>query len=167
MLDVAQRARGIRLLILDVDGVLTDGGLYFGPDGAEWKRFHVHDGTGIRAVRQAGIQVALVSGRSSQTVERRAAELEVNYVIQGEADKGRALGQLRAEAGLPDAAVAAVGDDLADLPMLEAVGLAVAVADAHPRVKTAAHWVTAASGGQGAVREVCDLLLETAATPRG
>jgi len=163
--DPTERAQGIRLLILDVDGVLTDGGLYVGPRGEEWKRFHVHDGAGIKAIQQLGIQVALVSARSSQAVALRAAELRVQHVMQAEQDKGRALQQLRTQTGLAASAIAAVGDDLADLPMLAAAGLAIAVANAHPRVKAAAHWVTAACGGQGAVREVCDLLSAAAAGP--
>ena len=159
MLAPAQRARRIRLLILDVDGVLTDGGLYFGPRGEEWKRFHAHDGAGIKAVQRAGIAVALVSGRSSAAVERRAAELEIKYVVQGADDKGAVLESLQAQAALSRQAVAAVGDDVGDLPMLQRAGLAVAVASARPEVKAAAHWITAAGGGQGAVREICDLLL--------
>ncbi len=159
MADVTQRAREIRLLILDVDGVLTDGGLYFGPDGEACKRFHVHDGAGIKAVQQAGVQVAWVSARDSAAVRSRAAELEVAHVVEGERDKGAALERLARHLGLAPAAIAAVGDDLADLPMLRAAGLAVAVANARPEVRAAAHLVTQAHGGHGAVREVCDLLL--------
>ena len=164
MPDLALQAARIRLLILDVDGVLTDGGLYCGASGEEFKRFHVHDGAGIKAVQAAGIQVALVSARRSAAVEVRAAELSVSHVIQGESDKGAAVARLRAQLAVPRAAVAAMGDDLADIPMLAASGLAIAVANARPEVLRAAHLVTSAAGGQGAVREVCDLLLSAVAT---
>ena len=162
MTGLAQRARGIRLLVLDVDGVLTDGGLYVGTDGETIKRFHVHDGAGIKAVQQAGIQVAIVSARNSAAVTCRAAELKVAHVMQGETDKGDALKRLTQQLDVPHAAVAAMGDDLGDLPMLGAAGLAVAVANARPEVKDAADLVTHAAGGAGAVREVCDLLLDAA-----
>ena len=164
MTDLAQRAQGIRLLVLDVDGVLTDGGLYFGAAGEAYKRFHVHDGAGIKAIQQAGIQVAIVSARTSAAVACRAAELQVAHVMQGETDKGDALTRLTQQLDVPKTAVAAVGDDLGDLPMLGAAGLAVAVANARPEVKEAAHLVTHATGGAGAVREVCDLLLHAAVT---
>jgi 3-deoxy-D-manno-octulosonate 8-phosphate phosphatase (KDO 8-P phosphatase) len=160
---IADRAAQIRLLILDVDGVLTDGSLFIGSQGESFKRFHVHDGAGIKAVQAVGIQVALVSARSSTAVEYRAQELNVQHLIQGESDKGAALTHLRAELRLPQSAVAAVGDDMADIPMLAGAGLAIAVANARPEVRRIAHLVTDADGGQGAVREVCDLLLDAVA----
>ena len=142
MTGLAQRARGIRLLVLDVDGVLTDGGLYFGTDGEAYKRFHVHDGAGIKAVQQAGIQVAIVSARSSAAVACRAAELRVAHVMQGETDKGDALQRLTQQLDVPHSAVAVVGDDLGDLPMLSAAGLGVAY-HAKPVVKqTASHTIS-------------------------
>ena len=162
MTELTQRAREIRLLILDVDGVLTDGSLYFGPEGEACKRFNVHDGAGIKAVQHAGVQVAWVSARDSIAVQSRAADLQVTHLVQGERDKGAALNRLAQHLRLAPAAVAAVGDDIADLPMLEAAGLAVAVANARPEVKAAADLVTQAAGGHGAVREVCDLLLAAA-----
>ncbi len=167
MTGLADRARAIRLLVLDVDGVLTDGGLYFGPKGEQYKRFHVHDGAGIKALQEAGVKVAIVSARRSAAVEQRAAELQVEHLMQGATDKGVALGQLRTQLKLPEVAVAAVGDDLGDLPMLATAGLAVAVADARQEVKDAAHLVTTAPGGRGAVREVCDLLLSAAGAAPG
>jgi 3-deoxy-D-manno-octulosonate 8-phosphate phosphatase (KDO 8-P phosphatase) len=164
---VTERAAEIRLLVLDVDGVLTDGSLFIGPGGEAFKRFHVHDGAGIKAVQAVGIQVALVSARSSAAVALRASELNVQHLIQGESDKGSALAGLRAALRLPESAVAAVGDDMADIPMLAGAGLAIAVANARPEVRRIADLVTAAAGGHGAVREVCDLLLNAMAAADG
>jgi 3-deoxy-D-manno-octulosonate 8-phosphate phosphatase (KDO 8-P phosphatase) len=149
----------IRLLVLDVDGVLTDGRLWFGADGEALKAFHVRDGAGIKAALAAGIEVAIISGRRSAAVERRAAELGLRHVQQGCEDKGAALRTLAATLGVPLTAVACVGDDTPDLAMLALAALPVAVADAHPAVLAAARHVTRAAGGAGAVREVCDLLL--------
>jgi 3-deoxy-D-manno-octulosonate 8-phosphate phosphatase (KDO 8-P phosphatase) len=157
--DVLQRARRVRLLVLDVDGVLTDGRLYITASGEETKVFHVRDGSGIVAVQRAGIQVAIISGRASAAVTRRAAELGIQHVRQGIGDKGAALEQLLHELQLAPALLACVGDDTPDLPMLERASLAIVVADAHASVRPAAHWITTAAGGHGAVREVCDLLL--------
>lgn len=154
--------RGLRTLVLDVDGVLTDGRLYFGADGEALKVFHVRDGHGIKAVMRAGIEVLVISGRRSTAVERRCAELGIRHVRQGVDDKVAALRDLLAQAGGTPAASACVVDDTPDLPLMAAVGFAVAVADAHPDVRAAAGYVTRAPGGLGAVREVCDLLLEAA-----
>jgi 3-deoxy-D-manno-octulosonate 8-phosphate phosphatase (KDO 8-P phosphatase) len=154
-----ERARRVRLLVLDVDGVLTDGRLHIGALGEETKVFHVRDGSGIVAVQRAGIVVAIISGRDSPAVTRRAAELGIRHVRQGASDKGAVLEALLDELQLPAEALACVGDDTPDLPMLERAMLAVAVADAHPSARAAAHWTTSAAGGHGAVREVCDLLL--------
>lgn len=153
------RARRIRLLVLDVDGVLTDGRLYLSASGEELKVFHVRDGAGLVAVRRAGIDVAIVSGRDSAAVTRRAAELGIERVLQGVADKGAALDSLLTELGVAAHEVACVGDDSPDLPMLQRAGLAIGVADAHPAVREVVHWVTPSPGGRGAVREACDLLL--------
>jgi 3-deoxy-D-manno-octulosonate 8-phosphate phosphatase (KDO 8-P phosphatase) len=156
---VLQRAADIRLLVLDVDGVLTDGRLYFSPQGEELKVFHVRDGAGIVQVLKAGIAVAVISGRDSRAVERRMAELGVNWIRQGVGDKLASLRELLDILGLGPQAVACVGDDTPDLPLLATARLGVAVADAHGSVREAAHYVTRLPGGQGAVREVCDLLL--------
>ena len=160
---VLERARHIRLLALDVDGVLTDGRLYLSPAGEELKVFHVRDGSGLVAVQRAGIAVAIISGRDSAAVSRRAAELGIRHVRQGVADKGAVLDQLLAELAVEPAQTACVGDDTPDLPMLRRAGLAIGVADAHPALLEAAHWITHAPGGRGAVREVCDLLLSARA----
>jgi 3-deoxy-D-manno-octulosonate 8-phosphate phosphatase (KDO 8-P phosphatase) len=158
---VLERARRIRLLVLDVDGVLTDGRLYISAAGEELKVFHVRDGSGLVAAQRAGIAVAIISGRDSPAVTRRAAELGIRHVRQGVSDKGAELDRLLAELGVAAEQVACVGDDTPDLPMLRRAGLAVAVADAHPALREAAHWTTPSNGGLGAVREVCDLLLST------
>jgi 3-deoxy-D-manno-octulosonate 8-phosphate phosphatase (KDO 8-P phosphatase) len=154
-----RRARGIRLLVLDVDGVLTDGRLYFGPRGEALKAFDVRDGAGIVRLRRAGVQVAVISGRRSPMVAARCRELEVRYLYQGVADKLAAFTRLRTRLRFPPAACACVGDDVADVPLMRSVALSFAVADAHPEARRAAHIVTRRGGGAGAVREVCDLLL--------
>jgi 3-deoxy-D-manno-octulosonate 8-phosphate phosphatase (KDO 8-P phosphatase) len=156
---VLERARRIRLLVLDVDGVLTDGRLYVSAAGEELKVFHVRDGAGLVALQRAGVTVAIVSGRDSPAVNRRAEELGIRHVHQGVADKGARLDRLLAELDVAPEALACVGDDTPDAPMLRRAGLAIAVADAHPALIAVAHWVTGTKGGLGAVREVCDLLL--------
>jgi 3-deoxy-D-manno-octulosonate 8-phosphate phosphatase (KDO 8-P phosphatase) len=156
-----ERAHDIRLLVLDVDGVLTDGQLYFSARGEELKRFHVRDGAGIVQLLRAGLQIAVISGRESRAVERRMTELGVTWIRQGVQDKLAALRELLDILALGPQAVASVGDDVADLPLFEVVRLAIAVADAHASVKSRAHFITQALGGFGAVREVCDLLLES------
>jgi 3-deoxy-D-manno-octulosonate 8-phosphate phosphatase (KDO 8-P phosphatase) len=149
----------IELLVLDVDGVLTDGRLYFGAKGEALKVFHVRDGHGIKLLMQAGIQVAAVSGRRSAAVTARMRELGVASVVQGCKDKVAALQRLTKRLELDPLSCACIVDDTPDLALMSAVGYAAAVADAHPVVKSAAHWVSRAAGGQGAVRELCDALL--------
>jgi 3-deoxy-D-manno-octulosonate 8-phosphate phosphatase (KDO 8-P phosphatase) len=158
-----ERARRIRLLVLDVDGVLTDGRIYMSPAGEELKVFHVRDGSGLVALQRAGVAVAIISGRDSAAVTRRAAELGIRNVRQGVADKATELAGLMRELGVAPGETACVGDDTPDLPMLQAAGLAVAVADAHAALGPVVHWVTSAAGGRGAVREVCDLLISARA----
>ena len=158
--DVYQRAQTIRLLILDVDGVLTDGRLYFDAKGEALKVFHVRDGHGIKLAQRAGIEVALLSGRRSDAAYHRARELGINRFHEGLRDKVAVLEEIMAAMGIEASQVAMVGDDLVDLPIMSRAGLAVAVADAVPEVLAAAHWVTINPGGRGAVREVCDLLLK-------
>ncbi len=155
-----QRAQNIRLLILDVDGVLTDGRLYFDAKGEALKVFHVRDGHGIKLAQRAGIEVALVSGRRSDPAYHRAKELGVSRFHEGVRDKVAVLEEIMAAMQIEATQVAAVGDDLVDLPLMSRVGLAVAVADAVPEVLAAAHWVTSLPGGRGAVRQGCDLLLK-------
>jgi len=149
----------IRLLVLDVDGVLTDGRLRYSAAGEVEKIFHVRDGYGIKAVLAAGISVAVISGRDSPAVSRRCKELGIHHVHQGVDDKGPVLRHLLKILGLRAQECACVGDDLPDLPLMTQAGLAVAVADAHPTAGTIAHRRTRLAGGAGAVREVCDWLL--------
>ncbi|HEX4375550.1 MAG TPA: HAD-IIIA family hydrolase [Steroidobacteraceae bacterium] len=156
----AAAAAQIRLLILDVDGVLTDGRLHYGPKGETHKSFHVRDGAGIKAVLSAGLDVAVISGRSSAAVTRRCRELGIRHVHQGVDDKGAMLQRLLKQLRLQANQCACVGDDTPDLPVMRQVGLAVAVADAHEQVLASAHRRTRKPGGAGAVREVCDWLLQ-------
>jgi len=149
----------IELLVLDVDGVLTDGRLRFGPEGEREKVFHVRDGHGIKALQAAGVRVAVISGRDSPAVERRCAELGVGELLQGVADKAAAFDALLARLGVAARATACVGDDTPDVVLMARAGLAIAVADAHPDARRAAHRRTRLPGGAGAVREVCDWLL--------
>jgi 3-deoxy-D-manno-octulosonate 8-phosphate phosphatase (KDO 8-P phosphatase) len=149
----------IRLLVLDVDGVLTDGRLRYGALGESEKIFHVRDGYGIKAILAAGIAVAVISGRDSAAVTRRCEELGIQHVHQGVEDKAPMLQQLLAKLRLQPRQCACVGDDQPDVPMLLNAGLAVAVADAHPSAGLASHRRTRLPGGAGAVREVCDWLL--------
>ena len=151
-----------RLLVLDVDGVLTDGRLYFGAEGETLKAFHVRDGLGIKLVQHAGIAVAVVSGRSSHAVTSRCLELGIDYVVQACEDKLSAVARIARELKVNMREIACVVDDTSDLPLVAAVGLAFAVRDAHPDVQRAAQYTTKLAGGRGAVREVCDSLLRDA-----
>jgi 3-deoxy-D-manno-octulosonate 8-phosphate phosphatase (KDO 8-P phosphatase) len=156
---LAERCRRIELLVLDVDGVLTDGGIVYSDAGAELKVFHVRDGSGLHAWRVAGKRAALITGRKSPVVEVRAAELGIGPVVQGAADKLAAFDKVLAEGGWRPEQVCAVGDDLPELGVLSSCGLAVAVADACPEVRSVAHYVTRTPGGRGAVREAVELIL--------
>jgi 3-deoxy-D-manno-octulosonate 8-phosphate phosphatase (KDO 8-P phosphatase) len=149
----------VRLLCVDVDGVLTDAGMYYGPDGEVLKKFNTRDGMGLARVRAAGVAVAIISGEDSAIVHARAAKLQIDDVFCGASDKLVAVDELCARHGLGRDEVAFVGDDLNDLSALERVGLACAVADAAAPVQAAAHYVTQRRGGDGAVREVCELLI--------
>ncbi len=156
---VMERAAGIRLLVLDVDGVLTDGSVYIGAEGELCKAFHIHDGKGIRLLQQSGVDTALLTARRSTLLERRAQELQIEHLIQGSGRKGADLDGLLQRLGVPAEACAYMGDDLQDLPALRRVGLAVTVADGHPLLARHAHLQTARAGGRGAVRELCELIL--------
>lgn len=156
---VLERARAIALVSFDVDGVLTDGRIVYSDDGREIKAFHVQDGSAIKMLQAAGITVALITGRSSPVVARRAAELGITHVRQAAGDKAAALDGILGELGLTLAAAAHVGDDLPDLPLFDRVGLAVGVPNGHPSALARVHYVTQLAGGQGVAREVCELLL--------
>jgi len=153
------RPARIKLLVLDVDGVLTDGGLYYGPSGEEVKRFHVHDGLAIVAARRAALGIAVISGRTSAAVAQRMGELGISEVHQGVERKVTVLDALLARLGLDARDAAAMGDDLSDLPLMRRVGLGLAPSNAAPEVRRAAHWVSRHRGGDGAVREAIELLL--------
>lgn len=157
--DLLARATKIRLAVFDVDGTLTDGRLWYAEDGHETKVFHVHDGLGLKRLQANGIQVAIITARISHPVALRAEELDITHVYQGQSDKRGCLQQLLEALNLTAEQAAFVGDDLPDLPPMRIAGLAVAVANAHPWVAEQAHWQTRKSGGMGAAREVCDLLL--------
>ena len=155
----ARLARRIELLVLDVDGVLTDGGLWFGARGEVLKRFHVRDGHGIKLLAAAGVQTAVISGRRSAAVASRCRELRVPHVMQAVADKSAALDRLLKRLDLHESQVACIGDDTPDIPLFVRVAFAVAVQDAHALAARAAHCRTTLPGGHGAVREVADWLL--------
>ena len=165
--ELLRRAAGIRLLILDVDGVMTDGRLHYDAEGREFKTFHVRDGYGIRRVMDAGIAVAVISGRRSQSAAGRMADLGIRHVMLGREDKDAALNELLARLRIAAGEAACVGDDAPDLPVMQRVALPIAVADCHASVADAAAWRTSLPGGAGAVREVCDLLLAARAHSPG
>ena len=157
------RLREIRLVVLDVDGVLTNGELTFDSDGTEYKTFNVHDGYGIRKLQQANIAFGIITGRDSPIVTSRAHELDIAHVIQGASDKGEALTSLLIKLNLSEEQTLFVGDDEPDLQAMRISGISVAVANAVDVVKEQADWVTVRNGGEGAVREVCDLLYDALA----
>ena len=159
MAGLGKRARGVRLAIFDVDGVLTDGTIFMGPEGEAFKAFNILDGHGVKMLQAAGIATAILSGRTSKAVALRARELGIADVVQGAADKLAHFERLCRKHKLAPEACAFVGDDLPDLPVMRRCGLAVAVANAVKAVKSQAHYVTRASGGHGAVREVCEMIL--------
>ncbi|MBM7061573.1 HAD family hydrolase [Pseudomonas sp. UL073] len=159
-----QRAQAVKLAVFDVDGVLTDGKLYFLPDGSEFKTFNTLDGHGIKMLIQSGVRTAIITGRTSPVVERRAKNLGIQHLFQGREDKLEALDELLAELNLERSAVAYLGDDLPDLPAIRRVGLGMAVASADPFVREHAHGVTTARGGEGAAREFCELILRAQGT---
>jgi 3-deoxy-D-manno-octulosonate 8-phosphate phosphatase (KDO 8-P phosphatase) len=156
-----EKLQGVRLIAFDVDGVFTDGRFYLSDDGVESKAFHTQDGFGIRQLLSAGISVAVISGRRSGAVEHRMQELGVPYIVQGCKDKVAALDTVLEELGITPDECAYVGDDVPDLPLLRHVGVSIAVANAVATVRMQCDYLTTASGGAGAVREVCELLLST------
>ena len=157
---VINRAKAIRLVVFDVDGVLTNGSLILGEKGDEYKIFHVHDGLGLVMLREAGLKIAVISARSTPIVAERMATLGIDYVYQGQSDKQTVITELMQKIGVNREETAFVGDDLIDLPAMNKAGLAIAVANAQPLVLQRADWVTEKAGGQGAVREVCEMILK-------
>ncbi|WP_022852767.1 KdsC family phosphatase [Thermodesulfatator atlanticus] len=157
--EILKRASKIKLLLLDVDGILTDGRIIIDASGSEIKHFCVRDGMGIKLLQMAGIEVGLLSSRTSLPVSHRAQELGIDLIIQGEKDKLSLYEKIKQEKSLKDEEIAFMGDDWVDIPVLARVGLAISVPEAWPPVKDYAHYVTKQNGGYGAVREVCDLIL--------
>lgn len=165
MQSILEKARRIRLLALDCDGVLTDGRLYYGNNGEELKAFSILDGHGIKMLRASGVDVAIITGRRSEIVKRRAKELGITeLLLQGREDKLEALHELLPHTGVSLDAVAYCGDDLPDLAAIQSVGLGIAPANAHVAVRERAAWVTGVRGGDGAVREITDLLMRAQGT---
>ncbi len=158
--EVFASAKNIRLLICDVDGVFSDGLIYMGNNGEELKTFHTRDGYGIKSLMKAGVEVAIITGRSSQIVTNRMNTLGIKLVYQGQDNKIKAYQDICAKVGIPASQTAYIGDDLIDWPVMEQVALGVCVADGHPLLAKRADYVTHIKGGHGAVREVCDLILE-------
>lgn len=153
------KAAKIKLLICDVDGVLSDGKVYFTNQTDEIKNFNIKDGLGIKLLQRSGIEVAIITGRQSRIVEHRAKELGIQHIYQGHSDKRAAFKQIAQNLGLNSEQIAHIGDDLPDLPLMKLAGLGICVADAYHFVRQHADWCTTLNGGQGAVREVADLLL--------
>jgi 3-deoxy-D-manno-octulosonate 8-phosphate phosphatase (KDO 8-P phosphatase) len=160
MRDVLAKAARIRLVVFDVDGVLTDGSLFLGDDGQEYKAFHSRDGHGMKLLQASGVEIGIITARTSEVVRHRMESLGVEHVYQGRLEKLPAFQELIAKLGLETEEVAYVGDDVVDLPILTRAGLAIAVADAHPLVVRHSHWQTPHAGGRGAARDVCELILE-------
>lgn len=158
-LTTEQRARRVRILVLDVDGVMTDGRIYYSNSGDEIKSFNIKDGLGIKLLQQAGVKVAIITGRQSQIVTRRATELSIDEVVQGREDKREALLEVCERNGLTLEDCAYMGDDLPDLGAIVAAGLGMTVADSCGAVAEAADWISSNNGGQGAVREACEFIL--------
>jgi 3-deoxy-D-manno-octulosonate 8-phosphate phosphatase (KDO 8-P phosphatase) len=160
MQDILAKTKDIKLVIFDVDGVLTDGSIIIGDDGEEYKAFNSRDGHGMKLLQYTGVDIAIITGRTSNVVAHRMESLGVKHVYQGQKVKLPAFEELIAELGLSADQCAYVGDDWVDLAIMSRVGLAVAVQDAHPVVKQHAHWTTPSKGGRGAARELCELIME-------
>lgn len=160
MQEILTRASKIRLMIFDVDGVLTDGSLYIGDDGIEYKAFNVKDGLGMKLLQKSGVEVAIITAKQSNLVKIRMEGLGIKHLYQGQHKKLPAFESLRKQLGLDYDQVAYVGDDVIDLPVMRKVGLSIAVADAHALVKEHAHWQTRANGGKAAAREACEMIMQ-------
>ena len=161
---ILEKAAKIRLLLLDVDGVLTDGKLYFSSEGYEMKAFHTLDGHGIKQLRRSGVEVGIITGRKSEIVAKRAADLGIQHMRQGREDKFTAMQEIIQAHPCDLAEIAFMGDDYPDLLCMTRVGLALTVQNAHPEVANRAHWQSARAGGHGAVREACDLIMQAQGT---
>ena len=155
-----EKMKSIRLLILDIDGVLTSGMIYYGNDNLEVRGFHIHDGLGIKLLQKTGVTVAIISGKKSQAVERRLNELNIQHIYLAHEDKRSAYQELKQKLNLQDQEIAYMGDDLPDLPLLKLAGLAITVAQAPEIIKQHSDFITKLKGGEGAVREVCELIMQ-------
>lgn len=164
MQDLLEKAKQIKLVIFDVDGVLTDGSLFLDDKGIEYKAFHSRDGHGMKMLQESGVPIGIITGRTSQLVTYRMESLGIQHVYQGQLDKLPAFYALMEKLELSPQQVAYVGDDVVDLPIMTKVGLAIAVQDAHPAVKQHAHWQTPEAGGRGAARAVCELIMNAQGT---
>lgn len=158
--DAEKRLRDIKLLLLDVDGVLTDGSIIYNDSGEEIKVFCVKDGLGIRMLKETGINIGIVTGRSSDALYHRCKNLHIQLIFDGVSDKASALFKITEKTGLKENEIAYVGDDLPDIPLMKKIGIPIAVADAHENVIEAAHIITSAKGGAGAIREVCEAIIK-------
>ena len=158
--NLPEKLKDIQLLLLDVDGVLTDGSIIYSDQDSETKVFNVKDGFGLKLVMAAGIKVGLVTGRTSRALHHRCRDLGIRFIYDGVQQKAPLLDRIISETGVGAADTAFIGDDLPDLPLMRRVGLSIAVADAHEMVRDYSDWITSAPGGRGAVREVCDALLK-------
>jgi 3-deoxy-D-manno-octulosonate 8-phosphate phosphatase (KDO 8-P phosphatase) len=161
---IVEKARQIRLVIFDVDGILTDGSLYFGVEGGEYKVFNARDGMGMVLLQMSGVAIAIITGLTSHAVTQRMESLGIHHVFQGQRNKLEAFHQLCEKLQLTPQQVAYVGDDVNDVPVMSQVGLAITVADAHPWAVKYAHWQTQAAGGHGAAREICDFIMQAQGT---
>lgn len=167
MYEARARATAIKLVIFDVDGVLTDGGLYFSDDGQEYKVFHSRDGHGMKMLQYTGIEIGIITGRASRVVNHRMRNLGITHVYQSQKIKLPAYENLLKKLKLSPHEVAYVGDDVVDLAIMRRVGLAIAVQDAHPLVRQHAHWITPNLGGRGAARDACEFIMEVQGTLEG
>lgn len=164
MQDVLDKAKIIKLVIFDVDGVLTDGSLFYGDDGQEYKAFNSLDGHGMKMLQESGVLVGIITGRTSNVVTHRMKNLKVTHVYQGKLEKLPAYEELIDKLSLQPEQVAYVGDDVVDLPIMIRVGLAITVPSAHELAKKHAHWVTSQAAGSGAAREICELIMKAQGT---
>lgn len=164
MQSLVEKAKKIRLVIFDVDGVLTAGVLSYDHEGIESKHFHVHDGQGMKLLKKSGVDIAIITTCQSSIVKRRMQDLEIQHTYQGQVDKLPAYEDVKQKLHLEDQQIAYVGDDLPDLPMFRRVGLAITVANAPKVIQDHAHWITQAKGGHGAAREVCDFIMHAQGT---
>lgn len=159
-MNITEKAKKIKLVVFDIDGVMTDGSLFFGDDGQEYKAFNSFDGHGLRMLQECGVKVAVITGRKSNVVEHRMSDLGVTLIYQGYRDKTPAFAALVKEVNLPLDEITYVGDDVVDLPIMSQLDFAIATQNAHPFVKQHAHWITERPGGRGAARDVVEFILE-------